>query len=178
MRSSRLEAVARFVSVVFGGIFTGFLVTILVLELSLRKFDASVYTQVRKVELAHMDHLAIATLLPTVVATVILVWLAPKRRSSELGLASVALGLLAVVFVATVVINLPINSDQLDWSVGHPPADWASVRDRWQVAHAGRTVAALLAYVCLILASGLHRRHRSPLDLEHQGFDEVHERDE
>jgi uncharacterized membrane protein len=178
MRSSRLEAVARFVSVVFGGIFTGFLITVLVLELSVRKFDASVYTQVRQVELVRLDTLAAATLLPTAVSTIVLVVLGLGYGRSRLGLESVVLVLLLVVFVTTVAVNLPINSDQLDWSVGHPPADWASVRDRWQVAHAGRTVAALLAYICLIFASGLNRRQRSPLDLEHQGFDEVRERDE
>jgi hypothetical protein len=27
-----------------------------------------------------------------------------------------------------------------------PPADWARVRDRWQIAHAVRTVAIVLAF--------------------------------
>lgn len=157
MRSSVIESIARIVSVVAGGIFTGFLLTILVLELSLRRFDASVYTQVRQVELVRMDTLAMATLLPTAIAAVVLVCVGLKRGSPGLGLASTALALLLVVLVTTVVVNLPINADQLDWSVARPPADWASDRDRWQVAHAVRTAAAALAFVCLVFASGLHR---------------------
>jgi uncharacterized membrane protein len=162
-----LEPIARIVSVVFGGIFTGFLLTILVLELSLRKFDASVYTQVRKVELVRMDDLATATLVPTIIATVVLIVVGLKWGRPGLGLTSVALGLLVVVLVTTVTVNLPINSDQLDWSVARPPSDWASDRDRWQVAHAIRTAAAGLAFVCLVFASGLHRARResSPADV-------------
>ena len=66
--------------------------------------------------------------------------------------------LLLVVFMVTVVINLPINADQRDWSIANPPSDWASDRDYWQAAHAVRTAAAVLAYGCLLVASGVHRR--------------------
>ncbi|MCW2799198.1 MAG: hypothetical protein JWQ70_670 [Aeromicrobium sp.] len=155
-----VEPVARVVSVVFGGIFTGFLLTILVLELSLRRFDASIYTQVRQVELVRMDDLATATLVPTIIATVVLTAIGLTLGRPGLGLTSIALGLLVVVLVTTVVVNLPINSDQLDWSVARPPSDWASDRDRWQVAHAIRTVAAGLAFVCLVFAAGLRRSYR------------------
>jgi uncharacterized membrane protein len=159
MRStSVVESVARVISLIFGGIFTGFLVAVLVLELSLRDFDATVYTQVRQVELVRLDTLAGATLVPTTVATILLIFLGLRRGNRGLGLLSVALVLLVVVFVTTLVVNLPINSDQLDWSVTNPPSDWASDRDRWQVSHAVRTVAATLAFTCLVLASGAHRR--------------------
>jgi uncharacterized membrane protein len=179
MRDSILESVARVVSVVFGGIFTGFLITVLVFELSLRKFDSSVYTQVRQVELVRLDTLASATLLPTVGATIILLCIALKWNSPGLGMVSAALGLLLIVFVTTIVVNLPINSDQLDWSVSNPPADWADDRDRWQIAHAVRTVAAAAAFGCLLIASGLHRRHRrteeSGLEVESPAYDLVDE---
>ena len=162
--SERLEAVARVVSLVFGGIFTGFLITVMVLELSLRDHGASVYTQVRQVELERLDVLATVTLLPTVVATIVLVCLGLKSRNPGFGLHSAALALLLVVFVVTLVINLPINADQRDWSVANPPSDWARDRDHWQVAHAVRTVAAVLAYGCLIVASGVHRARRTSIE--------------
>jgi len=37
--------------------------------------------------------------------------------------------------------------------VQSPPADWASVRDRWQLGHLVRTIAALLAFASLIGAA-------------------------
>ncbi|WP_225993450.1 DUF1772 domain-containing protein [Actinomadura rudentiformis] len=48
--------------------------------------------------------------------------------------------------VLTMVVNHPINNDQADWNVQAPPAGWADDRDRWQIAHAVRTVAAVSAF--------------------------------
>ncbi|KAA1395498.1 anthrone oxygenase family protein [Aeromicrobium ginsengisoli] len=156
--TNKVEGVGRIVAVAFGGVFAGFLVTVMVLELSMRDLGASAYTQVRHVELDRLDTLATVTLLPTAVATIVLVGLGLRRGSPGLGLMSVALVLLLVVFITTIVVNLPINADQRDWSIGSPPNDWATDRDRWQVAHAVRTGATLLAYACLLLASRVHRQ--------------------
>lgn len=141
-------AAARFASRVLIGLFAGFLVAVLVLEASLRSYDGSVYTQVRKVELDNLDKLAAATLIPAIIATVLLIVMAYRGRR-PLRLPLVALALMVLIFVITLVINMPINSDQLDWSVRQPPGDWATVRDHWQLAHAARTVAAVLAFGCL-----------------------------
>jgi len=158
--TTRMEGVARIIAVAFGGVFAGFLVTVMVLEVSMRDLGASAYTQVRHVELDRLDTLATVMLLPTAVATIVLVGLGLRQGRPDLGLWSVALVLLLVVFVTTVVVNLPINADQRDWSISSPPSDWASDRDRWQLAHAVRTAAALMAYGCLLVASGAHRRSR------------------
>jgi hypothetical protein len=55
--------------------------------------------------------------------------------------------------VLTLVVNLPINSDQVGWSVQSPPSDWSAVRDRWQVAHAVRTGLAVVAFGLLVVGS-------------------------
>ena len=153
MKSTAVVTVARFVSLLFGGIFAGFLVTALIVELTLRRYDASVYTQVRHIELAHLDELASATLLPTLIATGVLVIVAIRTRGNSFWLTLTALILLIAVLVTTLIFNLPINSDQVDWNVQSPPANWASVRDRWQIAHAVRTGAAVLAFGFLSAAS-------------------------
>jgi hypothetical protein len=141
-----MTRVVRGVSLLFSGLFAGFLVCVLVLEISLRGYGASVYTQVRLVELDSLDRLASVTLLPALVATVVL---AIRSR----GVAVVAVGLLVGVFVLTLVVNLPINSDQVGWSVQSPPSDWSAVRDRWQVAHAVRTGLAVVAFGLLVVGS-------------------------
>jgi uncharacterized membrane protein len=130
----------RLANLIFAGLFAGFLLTVLVLEQSLRRFDAHVYTQVRQVELVRLDTLASVTLLPAIITTAVLVL--RSRRAPAIA----ALVLLAGVFVLTLVVNLPINHDQTGWSIQSPPADWADVRDRWQLAHLGRTVAAIVAF--------------------------------
>ncbi|MDX6259298.1 MAG: hypothetical protein QOH84_986 [Kribbellaceae bacterium] len=134
----------RFANLWFAGLFAGFLLTVLVLEQSLRRFDAQVYTQVRQVELVRLDTLASVTLLPAIITTGLLVL--RSRRAPAVA----ALVLLLGVVVLTLVVNLPINHDQAGWVVQSPPADWADVRDRWQLAHLARTVAALVAFGLLI----------------------------
>ena len=61
-----MTRVVRGVSLLFSGLFAGFLLCVLVLENSLRGFDASVYTQVRLVELDRLDTLASVTLIPAI----------------------------------------------------------------------------------------------------------------
>ncbi|MFI5696877.1 anthrone oxygenase family protein [Kribbella sp. NPDC051586] len=139
----------RSASLLFSGLFAGFLVCVLVLENSLRGYDAAVYTQTRLVELDSLDKLASATLIPALITTAVLV---VRARGNNRRLVLVALVLLVVVFATTLAVNLPINSDQAAWSVQNPPSDWASVRDGWQVAHAIRTAAAVVAFGLLIVA--------------------------
>jgi uncharacterized membrane protein len=153
MTHSMPVIIVRFVSLLFGGLFTGFLLTVLVLESTLRTVDASTYTQVRQVELARLDDLAFATLVPTLIATAVLVFLAARNRQPVFWLMLTALLLLVTVFVTTLVFNVPINTDQLTWNVESPPADWAQVRARWQFAHTVRTGAAVLAFGCLSAAT-------------------------
>ncbi|MCW2663815.1 MAG: hypothetical protein JWP83_4967, partial [Mycobacterium sp.] len=50
-------------------------------------------------------------------------------------------------------VNLPINTAQQSWSVLAPPSDWASVRDRWQIAHLARTITAVSAFTVLVVAA-------------------------
>lgn len=142
-----MSRVVRGASLLFSGVFAGFLVCVLVLENSLRGLGASVYTQVRLVELDSLDRLASVTLIPAIITTVVL---AIRARGNDRRVVLVAVALLVVVFATTLAINLPINSDQSSWSVQNPPSDWAAVRDRWQLAHLIRTAAALLAFGTLI----------------------------
>ncbi|MFG3721253.1 anthrone oxygenase family protein [Streptomyces massasporeus] len=150
---------ARLVSLVCAGLFAGFLTSVLVLELSLRSFDSTVYTQVRLVELDSLDKLAVTTLLPALIATAVLAYQTHRTNTRWLTLA--ALALLVFVLGLTLIVNLPINSDQLHWNAQSPPSDWTDVRDRWQIAHAVRTVAAVLAFAALALAAALPRTRRS-----------------
>ena len=156
-----MTRVVRGVSLLFSGLFAGFLLCVLVLEHSLRGFDASVYTQVRLVELDSLDTLASVTLIPAIVTTVVL---AIRARGNDRRVVLVAVALLLIVFATTLAINLPINSDQTGRSVQNPPADWSTVRDHWQVAHLIRTIAALLAFGSLI-ASAVTVPTKRPADI-------------
>ncbi|WP_059012105.1 anthrone oxygenase family protein [Streptomyces specialis] len=156
--------VARFAGLLFAGIFAGFLVGVLVLETSLRDYDRYVYAQLRKVELDALDVLASVTLIPALLAVAVLVISAFRAKGPALWLPLAAFALLLVVFVTTLVVNLPINGDQADWDVQAPPSDWADVRDRWQTAHVVRTVAAVFAFG-LLAVSALRKSPPAPAAL-------------
>ncbi len=152
------RSIARLAGLLVTGLFAGFLLGILVLELSLRRFDGSVYVQTQQVTLVAIPVLAAVLLFPAIVATTILVLAQRRARGRAFGL--VALALLLVALVVTLTINVPINLAEAQWTVVSPPADWAAARDRWQIGHAGRTVAALAAFVTLLLASPDRRTER------------------
>jgi uncharacterized membrane protein len=153
VRKNPLVRSIRFLSLVFSGLFAGFVVGVLVFESSLRHYDRFVYAQVRQVELDRLDTLASVTLIPALITTAVLVVFAVKIRGRVFWLTLAGLILLVTVFVTTLVFNLPINSDQAGWSVKAPPTDWASIRNRWQIAHAVRTCAAVFAFGFLSAAA-------------------------
>ncbi|MGW0811470.1 anthrone oxygenase family protein [Nonomuraea sp. NPDC002799] len=153
MTDTMVIRIAQRVSLMFTGLFTGFVVAVLVLETSLRSYDLHVYTQVRQVELDSLDTLASATLLPALISTALLLAFRFTSRGRTFWLNLIALALLLAIFALTLVINLPINADQLTWRVQAPPMNWANIRDRWQIAHALRTSAAVIAFVSLITAA-------------------------
>jgi uncharacterized membrane protein len=156
-----VRRLAHFVGLLFSGLFAGFLVAVLVLEISLRSYTASVYTQVRQVELDALDKLAAATLAPAAAATLVLAVLAFRTRAKERWFAVAALLLMSAIFILTSSVNVPINGDQLDWSIRTPPADWEHERNRWQLAHLIRTVAALAAFTVLATAMALRPDSRA-----------------
>ncbi len=145
-----------FVSLVFAGLFAGFLVGILVFELSLRQFDAGVYAQTQQVALVAIPTLASVLLLPAIIATAAIVVPQLRTRGRAFWPVLTALVLLLVALVVTLTVNVPINLTEARWDPASPPEDWAAIRDRWQLAHAARTLAAVLAFTSLAVA-GLGR---------------------
>jgi len=156
-----IRSVLRFISLAFTGLFAGFLVGILVFELSLRRFDGSVYAQTQQVTLVALPVLASVLLIPAIITTGALAASALRMPDRAFWLTVVAFAMLLIAFVVTLAVNVPINLAEGDWSVTSPPADWAAARDRWQIGHAVRTIAALAAF-CLLAAAALARRRVEP----------------
>jgi uncharacterized membrane protein len=51
-------------------------------------------------------------------------------------------------FLGTVPINIAVN----DWDVDDPPRNWLAVVDRWMRIDTFRSSAAILAFVCFVVA--------------------------
>ena len=150
---TRITRPTAFVAVLFSGLFAGFLTTVLVVEATLRGYGSAVYTQVRLIELQHLDDLATSLLAPAILASVMLALAVFRERGTARWLPLTAVILLLATLVISVSINVPINMAQLDWSVTAPPADWSAVRDRWQLAHVARFTTSVLAFVLLTAAA-------------------------
>ena len=148
-RPTPLQTTLIYGAAVLSGLFAGFLVTVVVLEASMRSEPAAVYTQVRFIELKHLDDLATVLLIPALFVITALAVASFRRRASRRWSALIALTLLLVTLLISVSVNVPINSMQQAWTVSGPPADWAYLRDRWQLAHLARTATALLAFLTL-----------------------------
>lgn len=152
MTNGYLVKTVRYVSLLGGGLFAGGGLAVLALELALRGLDGPSYVQVRQAAHAYFPFFIGAILGPTIIAVVMLVFLARKAASPALWPAGAALILLVLALAVSFAVNVPINLAQLDWNAQAPPADWASVRDRWQIAHAVRTLFCLIALGCLGVA--------------------------
>ena len=145
MTNATLVKITRYVSLLGCGMLAGVAVTVLVLELALRRLNGQEYARVRQAEFAFFTPFIGAVLLSTLVAVAMLVIHARKTHSIALGPAVIALVLLLLALLVSLAVNGPVNVDQLSWNVQAPPTDWARIRDRWQIAHAVRTLAILLA---------------------------------
>ncbi|MEU1543664.1 anthrone oxygenase family protein [Actinacidiphila glaucinigra] len=158
MTNALLVKITRYASLLGGGLVTGGALATLVLELALRRLGGTAYVEVRQAEHAYFPWYIGAIFVPTLVAVVMLVLLARKDGSPALRPAAAALALLVLSLVVTFAVNAPINIDQIGWDAQAPPADWASIRDRWQIAHAVRTVMIVIALGC-IGAAATDRSH-------------------
>lgn len=153
-----IRPVVHGASLLFAGLFAGFLLGVLVFELSLRGFDAGVYTQTQQVTLIALPALAAALLLPAIAGTATVTAQAWRERGAARLLPAIALLLLVAALLVTMIVNIPINLAEAQWSVDSPPHDWATRRDLWQIGHAVRTAAAALAFAALIGATLVRRR--------------------
>jgi hypothetical protein len=145
MMNAKPVEITAHASLLCGGVLAGGALTVLVLELALRGLDGPEYVSIRQAEFDFFTWFVGAILVSTLIAVVLLVVHARRARSPVLGSAVIALVLLVLSLLVSLVINGPINVEQLSWNAQAPPADWASVRDRWQIAHAVRTIAIVIA---------------------------------
>ena len=74
------------------------------------------------------------------------------RESVLFTLDAVGLALSVATLGITAGVNGPLNRLFAGWSPDKLPQDWQSHVERWNVAHSARTVTAVAAFVCAILA--------------------------
>ena len=97
----------------------------------------------------------------TIVSMLVLVVVLYRRHDkAALVLAAAALGLLVVSTAITLSVNVPIDGQTAEWTVGTLPADWEPIRNPWEFYHGLRTALTLVGAGCLF-ASALWTHHRA-----------------
>lgn len=89
-----------------------------------------------------------AVLMPAALITAVpaLVGLYRLRRRASFALMLAGAGLLVVALAITLSVNVPIDYAIQRWTVDTLPADWTSVRNRWEAYHAARTFISLAGF--------------------------------
>ncbi len=145
---------ARFINLFLVALLAGLLVGVVFVEVALLDLLASVYTAVQKPK-----HEVFEPVMPVfvtlVIASGLLVLFLMRRdfKSPAFTLTLVGVLFTVALMISTVLVNVPINAEIMDvWSVESPPANWDEVRDRWNFFHGLRTILAVVALACLLLA--------------------------
>ena len=149
-----VRKIARFVNLFLVALLAGLLVGVFFVERALLEVGPSVYTAVQKPK--HEVFEPIMPVLDTlvIVSGLVVLLLIRDRKTWVFGLTVVGVVCTIALTATTLLVNVPINSEIINvWSMNDPPADWAQVRDRWNLFHAVRTVLAVVALLCLLLAA-------------------------
>ncbi len=145
--------ISRYVNLLFGGLYAGFLVAVLFIEIALLGFSPEVYVTVEQVKHTNLNGLAAATITPSLGSGLVLLVLLEQRRSRPYYLTVAGVLCSVAALLITLLVNVPINAAQMTWSAHALPADWQAIRERWQLAHAARTVLAVAGLNCQLLAA-------------------------
>jgi uncharacterized membrane protein len=141
-------------NVLLVGLLAGVLVGILMVETALLEVPASVYTAVQKPKHEIFEPIAVVYALIVVSGIIVLALSRREFRTAAFALTVAGMLCLMASIVTTLLVNVPINAEIMEtWSVAHPPADWAEVRDRWNLFHTIRTALNAVAFLCLLLAA-------------------------
>jgi uncharacterized membrane protein len=70
----------------------------------------------------------------------------PDKKAKEFYFSIAAVILIISALVITVVVEVPINNQIISWTSSTIPADWETIRNRWQLFNIIRTSAALASF--------------------------------
>jgi uncharacterized membrane protein len=92
-------------------------------------------------------------LMPACILFMILsAWFTPERNSAASYLSVTAFFLIVIALFITLLVEVPIDNQIRTWTAETVPANWTTLRARWEVYHTARTFISLASLGCLILS--------------------------
>jgi len=159
--ASTAARIAVYLSAIATGLFAGLIWTFAVaIDRAEEHLDAQQYAFWRQHLIHDLDRGILPVLALTALAPIAaLIALRRHPRSAAFRWTAAAFAVYAVgVMAYTVLLNVPINNEMLDWNPASPPADWADKRDQWDLLNWIRTPVVIASFVGYLVAlASLHR---------------------
>lgn len=115
---------------------------------SLETFSAQEFIHIGKTIIANVAW-PMRILMPfAILFNILYLWWHPRKRSVGFNIGLVACVFLIITLLITVGIEVPIDNQIKTWTPETVPGEWESLRDRWKLFHAIRTLTALLSFAC------------------------------
>ena len=76
--------------------------------------------------------------------------LTPEKMSAEFYLSGAACLLIVIALLITLLVEVPIDDQIRTWTPETIPADWTTLRARWQIFHSARTFVSLASLASLM----------------------------
>jgi uncharacterized membrane protein len=147
--------IAQFITLMLFSLVTGiFWGTWFSLSRSIAAITPATFLEVGRIMIANLGG-PMSVLIPTAVlsGTYHTVILFRRRETRSFIFAITALVLLVLALIITLAVNVPIDRQIQSWTTVTLPADWTSIRDRWEFYHGLRTIISLLALACLFAST-------------------------
>jgi hypothetical protein len=114
-----------------------------------RRYERGMYVRLHRTLYSNFGRVAGPAEAAAVVATGVLAWRLRRRKAATLAPAAAA-GCLAVAHSAFWTVVNPVNVEMLRWRLDAIPADWSTLRDRWEYGHAARACLLTGALAALV----------------------------
>ena len=145
---------AQFLNLLLTGLIAGILVSFWMVEKGLRGLSGPIYTAVHQpVNRVFGPVMPPLMTLAIFSGLAILALILRAYKTQVFTLTAIGTLCSFVVAMSSLLVNVPINQEVLNWSIAAPPVDWVELRDRWWVWHNFRTILSVVGFSCQILAA-------------------------
>ncbi len=150
--------IAQFINIfllfLVAGVFWG---TWFSLARSITAFAPATFLEIGRVMIGNLGT-PMSILMPlALLSTLPVLFLLYLQKSMAFYLTLVGLALFVVALAITLLVNVPIDYQIMEWTAQTLPSDWEAIRDRWESYHVLRTFVSL-GGLALILGAALITR--------------------
>jgi len=149
IKSTATTFVALFLLALVTGVFWG---TWFTLTRSIETFSATEFIHIGQTIIGNVAW-PMRILMPACILFMIMsALLVAEKNSAGFYLSVTACLLIVVALLITLLVEVPIDNQIRTWTAETVPADWTTLRARWETFHAARTFVSLGSLGSLILA--------------------------